>query len=136
MTTPMNVGILLFDNMTMVDAYGPLQVLAFMPQMRTFTFAHRAAPVLSDSGARLTPDYDFASCPALDILVVPGGGAVLPQMRDDEAQQALRRLAASARYVTSNSCGATRASRSWSNAWSSTVRASAAAASPPASISR
>lgn len=106
MDTPLNVGILLFDDMTMLDGFGPLQVFAFVPQFRAFTFARELTPVLSDCGARLTPDYDFESCPPLDILVVPGGGDVLPQMRDPRTQSTLRRLGADARYVTSVCTGA------------------------------
>ena len=106
MDTRLTVGILLFDNMTMLDGFGPLQVFAFVPQFHAFTFAREQAPVLSDCGARVTPDYDFESCPPLDILVVPGGGDVLPQMRDPRTQDALRRLAAGARYVTSVCTGA------------------------------
>lgn len=106
MDTRLKVGIFLFDDMTMLDGYAPLQVFAFVPQFEAFTFAASAAPVVSDSGAKLTPDYDFDTCPALDILVVPGGGDVLPPMRDARTQQTLRRLAAGARYVTSVCTGA------------------------------
>jgi cyclohexyl-isocyanide hydratase len=106
METRLNVGILLFDNMTMLDAYGPLQCLAMVPQFHAFTFARSQIPVLSDCGARLTPDYDFAGCPALDILVVPGGADVLPQMRDAETITKLQGLASGAQYVTSVCTGA------------------------------
>ena len=106
MDTRLNVGVLLFDNMTMLDGFGPLQVFSFVPQFHAFTFARDKAPVLSDCGARLSPDHDFESCPPLDVLVVPGGGDVLPQMRDAATQDALRRLAADARYVTSVCTGA------------------------------
>ena len=106
MESRLNVGILLFDNMTMLDAYAPLQCFAMVPQFHAFTFAQRSTPVLSDSGARLTPDYDFAACPALDILVVPGGADVLPQMRDGETIATLQRLAKGALYVTSVCTGA------------------------------
>lgn len=106
METRLNVGILLFDNMTMLDGYAPLQFLAMVPQFHAFTFARTAAPILSDCGARLTPDHDFESCPPLDILVVPGGGDVLPQMRDSETIATLRRLAHGASYVTSVCTGA------------------------------
>lgn len=80
MDTRLNVGVLLFDNMTMLDGFGPLPVFSFVPQFHAFTFARERAPVLSDCGARLSPDHDFDSCPPLDVLVVPGGGDVLPQL--------------------------------------------------------
>ncbi len=71
MTDKMNVGIYLFENMTMLDGFAPLQILAYVEQFNTFTFSPNKGPLQSDSGAVLTPDYDFASCPPLDILVMP-----------------------------------------------------------------
>lgn len=106
MDTKLKVGILLFDDMTMLDGFGPLQVFAFVPQFEAFTFAASMRPVMSDCGARLTPDYDFDSCPPLDILLVPGAGDVLGPMRDPRTQQTLQRLGSGARYVTSVCTGA------------------------------
>jgi len=106
MTTPMNVGIYIFEDMTMLDGYAPLQMLAFVEQFNTFTFARDAVPLKSDCGAMLTPDHDFASCPPLDILIVPGGGNVLPQMVDETVQTFLKQAGDSAGYVTSVCTGA------------------------------
>lgn len=106
MDTRLKVGILLFDGMTMLDGFGPLQVFAFVPQFHAFTFARDKTPVLSDCGARLTPDHDFDDCPPLDILVVPGAGDVLGPMRDARTQACLQRLGGGARYVTSVCTGA------------------------------
>jgi cyclohexyl-isocyanide hydratase len=106
MTTPMNVGIYIFEDMTMLDGYAPLQMFALVEQFNTFTFAQDSAPMKSDCGAMLTPDYDFTNCPALDILLVPGGGNVLPQMLNEEVQQFLKDQASRAQYVTSVCTGA------------------------------
>ena len=43
MTAPMNVGIYIFEDMTMLDGYAPLQMLAFVEQFNTFTFAKDTA---------------------------------------------------------------------------------------------
>lgn len=106
MTTQLNVGILIFEDMTMLDGYAPLQMLAFVEQFNTFTFAREKQVVRSDCGAMLTPDYGFADCPAIDVLVVPGGGNVLPQMLDPVTQAFLKERGAAARYVTSVCTGA------------------------------
>lgn len=73
----LNVGVLLSDNMIMLDGFGPLPVFSFVPQFHAFTFARESAPVLSDCGARLSPAHDFDSCPPLDVLLVTGGGDML-----------------------------------------------------------
>jgi len=90
----------------MLDGYAPLQMFALVEQFNAFTFAPTASPVKSDCGALLTPDYGFGDCPPLDILVVPGGGNVLPQMIDPDTQTHLRTVGNAASYVTSVCTGA------------------------------
>jgi transcriptional regulator GlxA family with amidase domain len=106
MSQPLNVGIYLFESVTMLDGYAPLQILSFVEQFNTFTFAKKISPLKSDCGALLTPDYDFDSCPELDILVVPGGGDVLGEMTDPNVIEFLKEKGAQAKYVTSVCTGA------------------------------
>lgn len=106
MSTPMNVGVYLFDNMTMLDGYAPLQILSFVEQFNVFTFAKEKKLIKSDSGAMLSPDYDLNSCPELDILVMPGGGNVLSEMVDTEVQAFLKERGPKTKYITSVCTGA------------------------------
>lgn len=99
--TTQNVGIYLFNDMTMLDAFGPLQFLSFVDSFETFTFAKNKAPIPSDSGAVLSPDYSFADCPDIDILVVPGSGNPMNEMKDGQVIEFLQSAAAGSRYVTS-----------------------------------
>ena len=106
MADKMNVGIYIFENMTMLDGFAPLQILSFVEQFNTFTFAKSTQPFRADSGALLTADYDLDSCPPLDILVMPGGGDVLPQMTDPDVQAFLKQAGTNAKYITSVCTGA------------------------------
>ena len=106
MTTQMNVGIYIFGDMTMLDGYAPLQMLSFVEQFNTFTFAKTEQPVQADCGVPLTPQYGLETCPPLDILIMPGGGDVLGQMQDGELIAWLQRTAPSTRYITSVCTGA------------------------------
>jgi cyclohexyl-isocyanide hydratase len=106
MNTPMNVGIYIFENMTMLDGYAPLQMLSFVEQFNTFTFANTESAVQADCGVPLTPKYGLESCPPLDILIMPGGGDVLAQMRDDDLMKWLRQTAPTTSYITSVCTGA------------------------------
>ncbi|MGD9835622.1 MAG: DJ-1/PfpI family protein [Piscinibacter sp.] len=101
MTKPLRVGIHLFDNMTMLDGYAPLQALSFVPGLEVTTFAKSTAPLRSDCGAMLLAAHDLVDCPALDVLVMPGGGDVLPQMQDPDLQAFLRERANDFAWVTS-----------------------------------
>ncbi len=102
----LRVGIYLFENMTMMDAYAPLQMFAFVDAFETFTFAKTREAFPSDCGALLTPHYGFEDCPDIDVLVVPGGGNTLQQMRDREVIDFIRRAGENARHVTSVCTGA------------------------------
>ena len=106
MSSRLNVGIFLFDAMTMLDAYGPLQFFSFVERFNAFTFAKEKKGIQSDCGALLTPHYGFSDCPDLDILVVPGGANVLAQMIDAEVQAFIGRQGTQAKYVTSVCTGA------------------------------
>ena len=106
MSTPLNVGIYLFENMTMLDGYAPLQIFSFVEQFNTFTFSKAGTPLKSDSGALLSPDHGFDSCPGIDILVVPGGGDLLAEMVDEKVIGFLQERGAEAKYVTSVCTGA------------------------------
>ena len=97
----MKVGIFLFEGMTMLDAYGPLQILAFAEQFETFPFAKTSEPLPSDAGVMLLPNYGFADCPDLDILVIAGGGNVLNVLKDQESIDFIRKQGEQAKYVTS-----------------------------------
>lgn len=106
MSNTMNVGIYIFEDMTMLDGFAPLQVLSFVEQFNTFTFSTEGVPLKSDSGAILTPDYSVDNCPDLDILVMPGGGDVLGQMQDQKLQEFLKTKGEKAKYITSVCTGA------------------------------
>ena len=106
MSEKMSVGIYLFENMTMLDGYAPLQMLSAVEQFDSFTFALSKEPLRSDCGALLTPDHNLESCPPIDILVMPGGRDVLPQMTNPELQQYLKEIAPRSKYITSVCTGA------------------------------
>lgn len=101
-----NVGIYIFENMTMLDGYAPLQVLSLVESFNCFTFARDNTPLLCDSGVQLMPQYGLEDCPQLDILVMPGGGDVLPPMADEGLMSFLKQRAPQLSYVTSVCSGA------------------------------
>lgn len=101
MTEATKVGVYLFENMTMIDAYAPLQFFAMTPEIEAFSFTKTGDPVMSDAGALLTPQFGFENCPTIDVLVVPGGGNVLAQLKDEAVISFLKSAGETAKYVTS-----------------------------------
>jgi cyclohexyl-isocyanide hydratase len=101
------VGFVIFPELTQLDLTAPLQVLARLPHSTTHIVAKSQAPVPSDCGLSLVPTRNFANCPPLDLICIPGGvSGVIGAIADQETVDFVRRQARSAKYVTSVCTGA------------------------------
>ncbi|MGY3110511.1 putative intracellular protease/amidase [Bradyrhizobium sp. LM6.9] len=101
MSTPLQIGLLVFPRVTQLDFTGPLQVFSSVPGVKLHLIWKRIEPVPSDSVLTLTPTTTFADCPQLDVICVPGGGGTNDLLNDEEVLDFLRRQAEGAKYVTS-----------------------------------
>ena len=102
----MQIGFVIFPNLTQLDFTGPLQVLARLPGAIIHVVAKTLQPVVSDSVLMLMPTTTFADCPTLNLLCIPGGFGVDQAMEDEETMEFVRRQGAGANYVTSVCTGA------------------------------
>ncbi len=110
-----NVGILIFDNVEVLDFAGPFEVFSRTrlepgPDARrtedsapfhVFTVAKSSAPIVTTGGLRVLPHFGFAESPRIDLLVVPGGFGTRPLLDDEATLAWIRGVAARARKVTS-----------------------------------
>jgi transcriptional regulator GlxA family with amidase domain len=115
-----NVGILIFDNVEVLDFAGPFEVFSrtrLTPGVesrrseesapfRVFTIAKTRAPITATGGLVVTPQYGFADSPRIDLLVVPGGFGTRSLLYDEETLGWIRETAAKARQITSVCTGA------------------------------
>ena len=101
MSKPLQIGILIFPNVTQLDFTGPLQVFSSLPNTTVHLIWKRIEPVTSDTVLTMTPTVSFADCPQLDVICVPGGAGTDDMVNDEEMLQFLRGQAKAARYVTS-----------------------------------
>lgn len=101
MADTIQIGILLFPDVTQLDATGPAQVLGRVPGAKLHMIWKTLDPVPTDAGFSIVPTTTFADCPQLDVICVPGGGGQVALMTDEETLAFLRKQAAGARYVTS-----------------------------------
>jgi len=106
MPAPIHIGLLLFPNLTQLDATGPYEVFARIPGARIHLAAKAATPVASDQGLAIVPTATLDDTPPLDVVCVPGGVGVNTLLEDDEVLEFLRRQAEGARFVTSVCTGA------------------------------
>ena len=100
-TQPLQIGVLVFEGMTSLDALGPFEVLARTPNSVCHLVWKDCKPVKCDTGLIVTPTLSFADAPQLDVIVVPGGPGQNELMADDELAAFLRQQAQGAQWVTS-----------------------------------
>jgi len=101
MTAPLHIGILLFPNVTQLDATGPAQVLCRAPGAKLHMIWKTLDPIPTDAGFSILPTITFADCPPLDVICIPGGGGQVGVMNDAEVLAFVAKQGAQARYVTS-----------------------------------
>ncbi len=110
-----NVGILIFDDVEILDFAGPFEVFSrtrLQPgpesrrseesaPFRVFTVAKTTAPIATTGGLRVVPHYGFADAPPIDLLLVPGGWGTRPLLNDAATIEWIRETAGRARRTTS-----------------------------------
>ncbi len=73
-----NVGILIFDEVEVLDFAGPFEVFGVTADINNdffnvFTLAKTSNPVSARNGLSINPHFDFNSHPEIDVLIIPGG---------------------------------------------------------------
>lgn len=106
MVAKLRTGLVIFSDLTELDATGPYEVLARAPELAVTTVAKEAGPVRSEFGLTIDAQADFASAPQFDILCVAGGSGVVRAARDAGTIAFLQAQAKQARWVTSVCTGA------------------------------
>jgi len=118
--TRQTVGILIFDDVEVLDFAGPFEVfsrtrtVAGSDSRRTddsapfdvFTVARSRGPITAIGGLVVTPRYSWADAPPIDLLVVPGGFGTRALLNDEATLAWIRETAARAGQVTSVCTGA------------------------------
>ena len=116
----MTVGILIFDDVEVLDFAGPFEVFSRTRTVagadsrrtddsapfQTFTVARSRDVITAIGGLAVVPHYAWADAPAIDILVVPGGFGTRALLHDEPTLTWIRDTAARARQVTSVCTGA------------------------------
>jgi transcriptional regulator GlxA family with amidase domain len=108
------VGILIFDDVEVLDFCGPFEVFSVAariaegepPAFTVFTAAERADLVAARGGLRVRPDYTLADHPPIDLLVVPGGWGTRREVNNTDLIAWIARVAAGSRLTTSVCTGA------------------------------
>ena len=105
------VGIVLFENIEVLDFSGPFEVFSVSrlnedrrreepSPFDVLLVAERNDPVVSVGGMKVIPNHTFENCPKLDILVVPGGWGTRKELNNPIMLAWLRTRAAEVETLT------------------------------------
>ncbi len=112
MTQSRSVGILVFEDVEVLDFCGPFEVFSVTGRQiapgafSVFTVANVPGRVLARNGLSVNPQYTLASAPPIDLLLIPGGQGTRPLMHDAPLVDWISQRAASAELVLSVCTGA------------------------------
>ena len=109
----MNLGILIFNEVELLDMAGPYEVFTTAsrlhartqptsaePLFRVMTIARHAEPLRARAGLLLQPDYLLREHPPLDCVIVPGG-VVDAELAHQDLMQWIAEQAGAARILAS-----------------------------------
>ncbi|KAI9209062.1 transcriptional regulator [Polychytrium aggregatum] len=105
-------GMLLYDGWELMDAQAPFSIwmkLASLQRHSGSTLRHqfvtvggtKSNPIESVSHFSVLCDHDLASCPQLDVLVVPGGLGSVAAAQDIAVTAFIQKQAGAAKWITS-----------------------------------
>jgi transcriptional regulator GlxA family with amidase domain len=111
------VGIVLFDAIEVLDFCGPFEVFSVVrlneerrreepSPFEVLLVAEKGDPITTSGGMKVTPCSTFATCPTLDILVVPGGWGTRREMNNPVMLDWLRERNGEVETLTSVCTGA------------------------------
>lgn len=112
----LKIGILVFEEAEELDFVGPWEVFTMAnevckhkgepPVHEVKLVAVGEGPVTCAKGMRVLPDVTIADCPALDILLVPGGWGTRRESKNPAILSWIAEIARQAQWVTSVCTGA------------------------------
>ena len=103
----MNIAILLYEGVTALDAIGPYEVLASMPEAKIHFVAKTPGVITTHNGVPgLHADTALADMPAPDIFLLPGGPDVSAAAADEEIIAWVQKAHETSKWSTSVCTGA------------------------------
>ncbi len=113
----LNVAILIFDGVQIIDYTGPYEALGASNRRSVYTVAEKPDVITTAMGMKVVPNYTFANQPKPDVIIVPGGGnsgepsartprGVGAALKNEAVINWIRESAAQSKYVMSVCNGA------------------------------
>lgn len=109
---PKSVAISLFDDVEVLDFAGPFEVFSItgrrhqLDPFQVFTVSERGQMIRARNGLMVTPTHSFATMPAADIVLVPGGFGTRREMKNPVMLEWVTSVARDAELILSVCTGA------------------------------
>lgn len=105
------IGIVIFPEVEELDFLAPYEVLSYINKIqanstKVLLIAPSLEPIQAFNGLKVLPDITLDTCPALDILLFPGGKGRTKWMKDALIQAFISKHKKQVRYLTSVCTGA------------------------------
>jgi cyclohexyl-isocyanide hydratase len=105
------IGVLIFPQVEEMDFVGPFEVLSYINKIQSNStqvslVAENLDVIEAFNGMKIVPEYSFATCPDLDILVVPGGKGRFEAMHNSNIRKFVLNQSKNTKYMTSVCTGA------------------------------
>ena len=115
-----NVGILIFNEVEVLDFAGPYEVFSRVrtnkgaesrrsndsAPFNTFTVSLDDNHIKATGGLKIISDFNFVNCPDIDILVIPGGYGTRPLLNNEELLTWIKNISETAKITSSVCTGA------------------------------
>jgi putative intracellular protease/amidase len=98
---PFRIVEILYPGLTQLDFTAPHTVFSRLPQTETIVASEPGGPISSDGGLTFAGTVRMADIDRCDLIFLPGGLAATEAANDTAFMAEVRRLASSARYLTS-----------------------------------
>jgi len=95
------IVILLFDNITALDAVGPFEVLSRIPAVEIFFVSNETGLKTSTGGLKLLAEHSIKDFTRADILLIPGGKGVDDLLENNTILEWIKQVHKSTKYTAS-----------------------------------
>ena len=115
-----NVGILIFQDVEVLDFTGPYEVFSRTRTIKgansrrnndsapfnPFIIARDKDLIVATGGLKVIPDYSLDDSPKIDILIIPGGYGTRPLLNDENLLNWIKKISIDAKITSSICTGA------------------------------
>lgn len=108
-----NVGVLLFDDVELLDFAGPFEVFSVASKIQgkyplnVFTISEFRKPVITWNSVSINSDFTIENHPSIDVFVMPGGVGTKALLNKNEIMNWIKNSCESAK-LTMGVCSSTR----------------------------